>query len=78
MRIKLESIKIYIYTHTPAVKLTKYETEAYITGIKVFNHLSQSIKILAKKEKIFKSTLKRFLYHYSYYSINEYFKHAQS
>jgi hypothetical protein len=57
----------------PAVKLTKREKGAYITGIKVFNHLPQSIKKLVNEEKSFKSTLKGFLHHRSFYSMNEYY-----
>jgi hypothetical protein len=41
------------------VNLTKYEKGASIAGIKVFNHLPQSIKILADNEKSFKVSLKK-------------------
>jgi hypothetical protein len=34
--------------------IVKYEKGAYIAGIKVFNHLPQSIKILVDNEKSFK------------------------
>jgi hypothetical protein len=70
--------RVYKDIHMPAVKLTKYEKGAYIAGIKVFNHLPQSIKILVHEEKSFKSTLKRFPYHHSFYSMNEYYQHAKS
>jgi hypothetical protein len=56
------------------VNITKFHKGAYISGIKVFNHLPQSIKNLAN-EKCFKSTLKRFLYHHPFYSLNEYFQY---
>jgi hypothetical protein len=46
--------------HLPAVTLTEFNKGAYISGINIFNHLPQSIKILANDEKSFKSTMKRF------------------
>ena len=33
--------------YLPAVNLRKYNKGAYISGIKVFNHLPQTIKMLA-------------------------------
>jgi hypothetical protein len=60
--------------HLPAVKLTKCNKGAYISGIKVFNHLPQAIKMLITDESSFKSALKRFLYHHSFYFMNEYHK----
>jgi hypothetical protein len=33
--------------HSPAINVTKYSKSAYIAGIKVFNHLPLSIKVLA-------------------------------
>jgi hypothetical protein len=41
------------------VNLTNYEKGSYIAGIKVFNNLSQSIKIVADNEKSFKVSLKK-------------------
>jgi hypothetical protein len=49
-----------------------YSKGAYIVGIKVFNHLPLSIKVLAT-DTSFKTALKRFLYH-SFYSMNEYYQ----
>jgi hypothetical protein len=63
--------------HLPVVNLKKFNKGAYISGIKVFNNLPQSIKILANNEKSFKSTLKRFLYHHSFYSMNEYYQYKE-
>jgi len=51
--------------------LSKLNKGAYISGIKVFNHLPQYIKALTNDDKYFKSTLKSFLYHHSFYSVNE-------
>jgi hypothetical protein len=61
--------------HLPAVNLTKYSKGAYISGIKAFNHLPQSIKRLATDEASFKLALKRFLYHHSFYSMREFYQH---
>jgi len=59
--------------HRPIANLSKFNKGAYISGMKVFNHLPQYIKALTNDHnKYFKSTLKRFLYHHSFYSMNEY------
>jgi hypothetical protein len=44
---------------------------------KVFNHLPQYIKALTNDQKCFKSTLKRILYHHSFYSMNEYHEYKE-
>jgi hypothetical protein len=46
--------------HLPAVNITKYSKVAYMSGIKAFNHLPQSIKRLATDEASFKHALKMF------------------
>ena len=56
--------------HRPTANLSKFNKGAYISGIKVFNHLPQYIKY-------FKSTLKRFLYHHSFYSMNKYYEYKE-
>ena len=63
--------------HCPIAKLSKSNTGAYISGIKVFNHLPQYIKALTNDHKNFKSTFKRFLYHHSFYSMNEYYEYKE-
>ena len=40
-------------------------------------HLPQYIKALTNDHKYFKSTLKRFLYHHSFYSMNEYYEYKE-
>jgi hypothetical protein len=60
--------------HLPAVNLTKCNKGAYISGIKVFNHLPQAIKMVTD-ERCFKSALKRFLYNNYFYSRNEYYQY---
>jgi hypothetical protein len=71
------NLEFYKDIHMPAVNLTKYKKGPYITGIKVFNCLPQSIKMLVNEDKSFKSALKSFLYHNSF-SMNEYYQHAKS
>jgi hypothetical protein len=60
--------------HLPAINVTKYSKGAYIAGIKVFNHLALSIKVLATDMTGFKTALKRLLYHHYFYSMNEYYQ----
>jgi hypothetical protein len=43
-------------------------------GIKVFNHLPQTLKELVYNPEQFRNSLKRFLHHYSFYSNKEYFE----
>jgi hypothetical protein len=66
--------RIHSDFHLPVVNLVKSNKGAYITSIKVFNHLPQSIKILVNNEKSFKITLKKFLYQHSFYSMKEYYQ----
>jgi len=61
--------------HLPIVNLSKFNKGPYISGVKVFNHLPEYIKALANDQKCFKSTLKRFLYHHSFYSMDEYYEY---
>jgi hypothetical protein len=61
--------------HLPTVNITKFYKALHISGSKVFNHLPQHIKILVNDMKYFKLSLKRFLYHHSFYSIEEYFEY---
>jgi hypothetical protein len=63
--------------HRPIANLAKFNNGTYISGIKVFNHLPQYIKALTNNHKNFKSTLKRFLYHRSFYSMNEYYEYKE-
>jgi hypothetical protein len=63
--------------HVPTVNTTKFKKGAYISGIKVYNQLPQSIKILANDEKSFKFALKKFLYHHYFYSMDKYFQYRE-
>jgi hypothetical protein len=55
----------------PSTNLAKFDSGAYITGIRVFNHLPQSIKKQLDNEKGFKSILKKFLCHHEFYQYTE-------
>jgi hypothetical protein len=46
--------------------------------IKVFNHLPQSLKDATHNPKQFRTLLKRFLYHQSFYSMVEYFDYKEN
>jgi hypothetical protein len=50
--------------HLPTVNITKYYKGPCISGLKAFDHLPLHIKSLANDMKSFKTSLKRFLYHY--------------
>jgi hypothetical protein len=71
-------LRVFCNLHLPAVNLTKFHKWGiYISGIKVFNHFPQSLTILANDEKSFKSTLRKFLNHHSFYSMHEYYQHME-
>jgi len=63
--------------HLLTVNITKIYKRPYVTHSKAFNHLPQHIKILANDMKYFKLSLKTFLYHHSFYSMEEYFKYNE-
>jgi len=63
--------------HPALANLTKYK-EPYTSGIKVFNHLPQYLKTLVHNPKHFRSSLKRFLYHHSFYSMEEYYEYKEN
>jgi hypothetical protein len=64
--------------HLPIANLSKFNKGSYISGIKVFNDLPQYIKVFTNDQKCFKSILKRFLYHHSFYSMNEYYEYKEN
>ena len=61
----------------PIANLSKFNKQAYISRIKIFNHLPQYIKALTNDHKHFKSTLTKFLYHHSFYTMNEYYEYKE-
>ena len=58
--------------------LTKFKKGPFIIGIEVFNHLPQFLKALVHNPKQFRSSLKRFLYYHSFYSIEEYYEYKEN
>jgi hypothetical protein len=65
----------YLNFHQPTVNLTKFYKGPYISGTKAFSHLPRHTKILVNYMKCFKLSLKWFLCHHSFYSIEEYYEH---
>jgi hypothetical protein len=61
--------------HYPQSHLSVYQKGAHYTGIKIFNRLPISIKQFSHDTKEFILALKGFLYLYSFYSLDEYFKY---
>jgi hypothetical protein len=55
--------------HYPAYKLTKVQKGVSFTGIRIFDNLPYSLKILSNDVNKFKSSLRKFLYVGSFYSI---------
>jgi hypothetical protein len=55
------------------VRLTKVAKGPYNTGIKVFNHLPQNVKVLLHNTQQFKRKLKMFLFNNQFYSMEDYF-----
>jgi hypothetical protein len=59
--------------HVPGPNLTKFQKGVYYSGIKLFNRLPSSIRSLANDTKLFGTTLKKFFYSNSFYSVEEYY-----
>ena len=53
-----------------------YQKGASYSGIKIFNNLPLEIKNVTGKQKKFKIALKKFLYTYSFYTMEEYISHS--
>jgi hypothetical protein len=64
--------------HPSLSKLTKFKNGPFIMGIKVFNHLPQFVKASVHNPKQFRSSLKRFLDHHSFYSMEEYYEYKEN
>jgi len=62
--------------YLPQANLTIYQKWAYYSGTKIFNNLPLEIKIVARNQKKFKIALKKFLYTYSFYTLEEYLSHS--
>jgi hypothetical protein len=59
--------------YTPQANLSVYQKGAYYSGIKIFNKLPSNIKNVNGNITQFKTTLKRFLYVNSFYTLEDYF-----
>jgi len=59
--------------YIPTANLTIYQKGVYYSGIKIYNHLRTAIKDSSGDKNKFKLALKRYLLHYSFYSLDEYF-----
>jgi hypothetical protein len=55
------------------VRLTKVTKGPYTTGIRVFNHLPQNIKVLLHNAQQFKRMVKTFFHQNPFYSMEDYF-----
>ena len=64
--------------HLASTNLAKYKKGPFISGIKIFNHLPQYLKTLDHNSVHFRSALKRFLYHHSFYSMGEYYEYKEN
>jgi hypothetical protein len=62
--------------HPALANLTKLKKGPRISGIKAFNLLPQYLKALEHNPLCFRSSLKRFLYHHSFYIIEEYYEYT--
>jgi len=58
--------------YLPQASLTICQKVAYYSGIKIFNNLPLEIKNVAGNKKKFKIALKKFLYTYSFCTMEEY------
>jgi hypothetical protein len=59
------------YLYLPQANLTIYQKGAY-SGVKIFNNLPLEIKNVAGDQKTIKIALKKFLYTYSFYTMEKY------
>jgi hypothetical protein len=58
--------------YLPQTNLTIYQKGTYYLGIKIFNNLPLEIKGAGGNQKKIKISLKRFLFTYSFYTMEEY------
>jgi hypothetical protein len=62
--------------YLPQANLTIYQKGVYYSGIKIFNNLPLEITNVAGNQKKFRTALKKFLYTYSFYTIEEYLRQS--
>jgi hypothetical protein len=60
--------------YTPQANLSVYQKGAYYSGVEIFNKLPSNVKDANDNITKFKTTLKRFLYANSFYTLEEYFE----
>jgi len=60
------------FMYLSQAKLIIYQKEAYYLGMKIFNNLSLETKNVAGNQKKFKIAVKKFVYTYSFYTVEEY------
>ena len=63
--------------HPALANLTNYKKGPYISHIKVFSHISQYLKALVHNPRHFRFSLKRFLFHHTFYCMEEYSEYKQ-
>ena len=56
--------------HLPSVSLSLVQKGVLYSGCKIYNHLPPNIKYLSNNVTFFKSTLKKFLIQYMFYSLD--------
>ena len=67
-----------IYILPVYVYILPFYKGPYVSATKAFSHLPRHIKILVNDMKCFKLSLKRFLCHHSFYSVEEYYEHLMT
>jgi len=64
--------------HSTLSNLTKFNKGPCISGIKAFNQLPHHLKALDYNSSYFRTSLKRFLHHHSFYTIDEYYEYKDN
>jgi hypothetical protein len=59
--------------YLPTANVAMYQKIFYYSGIKIYNHLPKAIKDLSGDKNKFKLPLKRYLFHNSFFGLEEYF-----
>jgi hypothetical protein len=63
--------------HQILSNLAKVNKGPYISGIRAYNHLPQYLKAFDQQSSYFRTALKRFLCHHSFYTIDEYYDYKE-
>jgi len=62
--------------HLSSTNLTLVQKGVLYSGSKIYNHLPSNIKVLSNDTKLFKSTLKSYLFKHTFYSLDEFCQSA--